>query len=196
MAIICWMIVFLLSTWLVVSLFICGYWFFEPADLFWDKHKYISAVIIIGAFLGCIVVIGLGVRPLLLFIPKNWTYETEEGEILVVSSIIAVCISLVATGFFVALFEKIGKIRRENKYFRTELRIRRKELDFFEESSVKKAAAEFRQRLEKLEELAVIDRLRPAQEVEQSVLLSLLKELEWRLESISELENGEDEQKQ
>lgn len=200
---------FLLSVWLLVSLFISAYWFFDPAEWFWAKHKYISAGIGIGAFFCCAIVIGLGVRYLLWFIPKDWTYETEEGEIRLVVSSIASLIGLCAAIFLGFLFDKVQKIRRENRDLCTELTItrkierRRKELDFFEESHVKEAAAEFRQKLEELEALAETDSLKPAQEIERRVLLGLLNELEWRLESLTEmddeddeLENGEDEQDQ
>jgi hypothetical protein len=198
-----WIIPFLLSTWFLVSLFTVAYWFFHPMEWFWSKHKSISTGIAIGAFFGCFIVIGSGVRYLLWFIPKHWMWKTEEGEIMLVVSSIASLIGFGVAVFLSILFEKVQKMRRENRDLCTEIAITREierrkkeELDFFEKGYVKKAAAEFRQKLEEIEVLAETDNLRPAQEIERRVLLGLLNELEWRLESLMELENGEDEQSQ
>jgi hypothetical protein len=211
MEIVCWIILFLLSAWLLVSLFIGAYWFFDPAEWFRDKHKYISAVIGIGAFFCCWIVIGLGVRYLLWFIPKDWTIEAERGDIKDVGFWIACLIGFCATMFLGMLFEKIQKMHRENKDLTREIERRTKELDFFEESLIRGAIAELRQKLKNLEafrkgveqcglydseeedELIPGCKLKHAQEIERRVLLGLLNELECRLESLMELKGGEDE---
>lgn len=198
MEIVYWMITFLLSTWLLISLFIWAYWFFNPAERFCANHKYISAGIYIGAFFGCFIVIGSGVRYLLWFIPKGWTYETEEGDIRLVVFSIANFIGLCAAIFLMVLFNKIQKVRHENRDLCTEIKITReikkKELDyltvFLEEKCLKKAAVEFQKSLEALEELYKKSSLNPDQEIERRVLSELLNKI------LGELEDEEDEQEE
>ena len=151
--------------------------------------------------MACCFVVTMGVERLLWFIPENWVYETEEGEFRVVRYSIAAIIGFIAAFFLGTLFDKVTEMRRENKDLCTELAItkeierrRKEELDFLEEGYVKKAAAEFRRKLKELEELAETDSLKPNQEIERRILLGLLNELEWRLELLSESENGDDEQ--
>lgn len=191
MAIVSWIILFLLSAWLLVSLFICAYWFFRPGDLFWTEHKYISTAIGIGAFLACGVIVTTGVERLLLFIPENWVYETEEGDLRLVRYSVAALIGVIAAFFLGALFDKVEKLRRENRNVSTELEIVRKiarrkedlELDLLERTELEQAATEFKLRLDKLDELAAEDRLTRPQEVERRVLLGLVEELEKRMQN-------------
>lgn len=112
MEIIYWIIRFLITAWLLAPLFICAYWFCEPAESFWEKHKRITTIIVIGAFLGCFFVIRGGIEPLLWFIPEIWVYETEDDEIMIMRNIIAAAIALAATIFIGSQFDSIQRKRR------------------------------------------------------------------------------------
>jgi len=139
--------------------------------------------------LACLIVVGLGVRPLLWFIPVNWKYETEVGELRVVRDTVSTLIGILAAFFLWLLFNKVKELRDDNRSMRTELEVARKiarskeDLDLLEESELEQKAAKFKVRLEKLDELAAEDRLTHSQEVERRVLLGLLDELEKRMES-------------
>lgn len=116
-------ILFLLSIWLLISTFIVAYWFFLPAEWFWKKHKYITGAIFIGAFFCCGLVIGSGVRFLFWFIPEDWTYKTEDGEIRPIVISISSFIGLIGAIFLCVLFDKVDEMRHSIEELETKLNV-------------------------------------------------------------------------
>lgn len=185
-----WTIGFLLCSWLIVSCFICAYWFFRPNEWFWDKHKYLTIAIGLGGFCGCVFIVSRGILSLLWFIPESWVYETEEGDFRMVRLSISTTAGLAAAFCFASLHGVISRMRRENERMNTELAVsrevarRKSELELLlEDDELKETVEELKLELKPLEELGYRDRLTRSQDFERRVLLGLLDELEERMES-------------
>lgn len=73
--------------------------------------------------MGCAVVVGLGIRYFLWFIPEGWTYETDEGGIEAIRGSVASVIGLLTAIYFGCLFARTQKVHRQNKELRNELEI-------------------------------------------------------------------------
>ena len=91
-------LLFVLTIWLLVSTLVCLYWLYSPPDYFWEQHKRISKLIYVGAFFGSIAIIGGGIERFLWFIPESWVFE-KQGDMQTARHAVAHFI-----GFFVSFF--------------------------------------------------------------------------------------------
>jgi len=182
MNIIFWIVRILFTGWLLVSPLVCLYWVFKPPDYFWSEHKRISIMIYVGGFFSFFIIIARGFDLYLWFIPDNWSYETEEGEIQYVRTTITAFTGFVVTCCLTVVLEKVcrQKHREQTEEKIAWLILKKKgRLDSaVNKSEREKVLAEFRTEKDKLEKLEWKSKLTPVQERNLRVLLGLLDDLE------------------
>jgi len=121
------------------------------------------------------MIIGRGTPILLWFIPDNWVYKTEEGEVRPIRLMVSGLIALIATfALWARLGDDLSEKRQKDREARISLRMSYKERDLREMNKYKReeAIAELRRRKEELDKLQKIS---PFQE-ESIVLEQLLEE--------------------
>ena len=198
MSVVLWIIGFLLCSWLVLSGFICAYWFFRPNEWFWDNHKYVTIAIGIGAFLSCMGVVSIGVEKLFWFIPENWVFENEEGELHIVRFSLAGFIGFAAACFLGFLFEKVQQMRRSIGELEIEAKFAQKRanrkaelvdiclLDNFKTSELQEIASELRGWLDELKQKG---KSNDDSKIEWAALINLWAAVEENIDNRKELDS-------
>ncbi len=110
------LLIFGLLAWVIVSPLIFLYWHLAPRrrDRFKSQHGNVVAVIQVGTFLSCVLVLSLGIRSLLIFLPAWWGWY-EEGEFVQARQWIAFVLGTLATFFLTHIYAKAEKVWEENE---------------------------------------------------------------------------------
>ena len=182
-----WILRVLFTVWMLGCPLLCLYWVFRPPDYFWAEHRRISSAIYVCAFLGFWAIITTGVKLYMWFIPDNWTYETDEGEIKAVRWSIASILGFAITCCLTTVLEKVCLQKHQEQ---TEEKIawdierNKRNLDSeASESNREKILETFRKEKASLEELNWQNKLTPIQDRKLRVLQGLFDELDESMES-------------
>ena len=171
-----WVIGSLFSIWFITSPLICLYWLFKPAEWCWWKHKYISHAIGFGSFLGCVVIIAVGIHFLLWFFPDGKAGSQARFYI-------AGAIGIIATlALWDRLYQALEQRLQTDREARIHSDLRWKMRSLCAPLKLNQALTEFRRREKELDKLWEEDKLSPFQEEERIVFQRL-----WEKENLRQI---------
>ena len=168
------------------------WWFFDvdAQERAWKKHESAVGAVYIISFIVLMVVLGEGIKELLIFIPNHWGGYDEDGDFVTARAYIGYFLGFIAALFFAHVFSSFEKLRAINRKLSvpTEIRTRKDGLRYCTREQLVQTRKQVSAELEKLRDRVPMENPMTSKEEDQ---IEILNSVFWEIDRLLRASGGD-----